>query len=121
MPEHHPVTFEDGTFRFPTLPRPRLAGVRSSRRAVRHGACLRDGGAGRFTGQGVGPASSRARFLNATEKGATFTIGKRRKRSTEETAKAVELLSIAGLTRREIAGKLGLSDKTVDNYFTALT
>lgn len=60
-------------------------------------------------------------YLNATEKGATFTIGKRRKRSTEETAKAVELLSIAGLTRREIAGKLGLSDKTVDNYFTALT
>jgi DNA-binding NarL/FixJ family response regulator len=58
--------------------------------------------------------------LEARKRGERFSIGKRRKRSREETQQAVELLSVAGLTRKEIGGKLGLSDKTVDNYFGAL-
>lgn len=57
--------------------------------------------------------------IKAGRKSNGYSVGKRRKRSREETAKAVEALSLAGLTRVEIAAKLGVSDKTVDNYMAA--
>ncbi len=54
--------------------------------------------------------------LEAAARSGRYSAGKRRKRSREETTNAVRLLSVGGLTRREIAAKLGVSDKTVANY-----
>jgi DNA-directed RNA polymerase specialized sigma24 family protein len=119
LPEHHPVTFEDGSFRFPTLPRRTLAEY------VRHAEKFGTELVYETAEQDGLPAKELALlrveidYLVATAKSGGYSVGKKRQRSKEETAKAVELLSVAGLTRREIAEKMVLSDKTVDRYLAA--
>lgn len=50
--------------------------------------------------------------------GSGFSIGKRRRRSREQTREAVVQLSVEGFVIPAIADKLGLSDKTVKNYLS---
>jgi DNA-binding NarL/FixJ family response regulator len=45
-----------------------------------------------------------------------FSIGKRRRRSSDETREAVLALSVDGFVPRAIADKLGISDRTVRGY-----
>ncbi len=61
----------------------------------------------------------RGNALEASARSGRYSVGKHRKLSREETANAVRLLSVAELTRREMAAKLGVSDKMVDNYLAA--
>jgi hypothetical protein len=58
--------------------------------------------------------------IEANRKGRSgrFTVGKRRRRSRAETAVAAQLLADDGLTRVEIAAKLGVSAKTIDNLLS---
>jgi hypothetical protein len=55
---------------------------------------------------------------NRKSNGERFTIGKRRRRSRTETAVAAQLLAEDGLTRSEIAEKLNVRVKTVDNLLS---
>jgi DNA-binding NarL/FixJ family response regulator len=48
--------------------------------------------------------------------GSGFSVGKRRRRSREQTRAAVVQLSLEGFVVPAIADKLGISDKTVRNY-----
>ena len=45
-----------------------------------------------------------------------FSIGKRRRRSSEETRAATLALSVDGFVPKAIADKLGISDRTVRSY-----
>jgi DNA-binding NarL/FixJ family response regulator len=45
-----------------------------------------------------------------------FSIGKRRRRSSEETRAAALALSVDGFVPKAIADKLGISDRTVRGY-----
>jgi DNA-binding NarL/FixJ family response regulator len=45
-----------------------------------------------------------------------FNIGKRRRRSSDETREAVLALSVDGFVPKAIADKLGISDRTVRGY-----
>jgi hypothetical protein len=57
--------------------------------------------------------------LEAGRKAGRFTVGKRRRRSAEETRAAVEALSVDGLVPLAIAGKLGISKRRVMAYLRA--
>jgi hypothetical protein len=45
-----------------------------------------------------------------------FSIGKRRRRSSDETREAALALSVDGFVPKAIADKLGISDRTVRGY-----
>jgi DNA-binding NarL/FixJ family response regulator len=45
-----------------------------------------------------------------------FSIGKRRRRSSDETRAAALVLSVDGFVPKAIADKLGISDRTVRSY-----
>jgi DNA invertase Pin-like site-specific DNA recombinase len=45
-----------------------------------------------------------------------FSIGKRRRRSSDETREAALALSVDGFVPKAIADKLGISDRTVRSY-----
>jgi DNA-binding NarL/FixJ family response regulator len=45
-----------------------------------------------------------------------FSIGKRRRRSADETREAAVALSVDGFVPKAIADKLGISDRTVRSY-----
>jgi DNA-binding NarL/FixJ family response regulator len=45
-----------------------------------------------------------------------FSIGKRRRRSADETREAAIALSVDGFVPKAIADKLGISDRTVRSY-----
>jgi DNA-directed RNA polymerase specialized sigma24 family protein len=47
-----------------------------------------------------------------------FSIGKRRRRSSDETRAAALALSVDGFVPKAIADKLGISDRTVRGYLT---
>jgi hypothetical protein len=59
--------------------------------------------------------------LTATRKNGRYTVGRRRQRSEEETALAIELLSVEGLTTEEIASKIGVSSEHVQRVQKAPT
>jgi hypothetical protein len=48
-----------------------------------------------------------------------FSIGKRRRRSADETREAAVALSVDGSVPKAIADKLGISDRTVRSYLKA--
>jgi hypothetical protein len=56
--------------------------------------------------------------IEAGRRTGRYSVGRRRRRTRAETQVAIELLLADGLTRREVAAKLGLSDRTVDFYLT---
>jgi DNA-directed RNA polymerase specialized sigma24 family protein len=76
------------------------------------------------TGEEEGPSSAdltRLRIeLDELEAGRKsrhgFSIGKRRRRSSDETRAAALALSVDGFVPKAIADKLGISDRTVRSY-----
>jgi hypothetical protein len=53
--------------------------------------------------------------IEAGRRSGRYRVGRRRRRSRTETRVAAQLLAEDGLTRVEIAEKLGVSAKTIDN------
>lgn len=51
--------------------------------------------------------------IEARRMGSRYTVGKRRRRSADETHRAVVALSVAGLVTAAIADKLGIGEKRV--------
>jgi hypothetical protein len=115
---HEIEHFADGSFAIPTLPH-------TLKSYVRHAAQFgTDGVYESAEMEGHGPqALARLRIeLDSLELGrkvGRYTVGKRRRRSAEETKAAVQALSVDGLVPLAIAGKLGISKKRVMEYLRA--
>lgn len=111
---HHVVHYEDGAFTIPTL-KPTLDTL--LRHARKYGA---EGVYETATPLFGEKALERLRVeldsIEAGRKSGGFTVGKRRRRSEEETRQAVLSLSVEGMVVPAIADKMGLSDATVRRH-----
>jgi hypothetical protein len=116
VPTAHPVVhYEDG-FRIPSLP-VTLTGL------IRHARLFGTESVYETAVMERLPKANLARLrieLDAIDAGRKsshgYTVGKRRRRSSDETRDAVLALSVDGLVPAAIADKLGLSDRSVRRY-----
>jgi hypothetical protein len=115
---HELEHYEDGRLAIPTLPQ-------TLKTYVRHAAQFGTESVyetAEMEGHGSQTLARLRIELDAIEAGrksGRFTIGKRRRRSAEETRAAVEALSVDGLVPLAIAGKLGISETRVREHLRA--
>jgi hypothetical protein len=112
---HHVVQYADGSFDLPTLPRPTLKDF--IRHARKFGTeCVYETAEMYLGGKALGRLRIELDAIEAGRKSGGFTVGKRRRRSKQETIAAVLALSEDGLVRSAIPDRLGLSDSRVKQY-----
>ena len=110
---HEIVHYEDGRFRVPTLPMTLKALVRHASQFGTDGV-LETAEAEALAERDLTRLRIELDALDAGRKSNRgFRIGKRRRRSADETRGAVLALSVDGLVPKAISDKLGLSDGTV--------
>jgi DNA-binding NarL/FixJ family response regulator len=111
--------YADGNFRIPNLP---VTGEALMRHAERFGteSVYETAEAENLPSRDLALLRVELDSLEAGRKSSRgFTIGRRRRRTRDETRDAVLALSVQGLVPKSIADKLGIADRTVRRYLQA--